>query len=608
VKYTFILSSFFPEFHLAKVKVLPDIVANKIAAGEVVERPASVVKELVENAVDAGATAIIVEIQDGGKRLIRVSDNGEGMGSDDALLAIERHATSKIQSVEDIENIVTLGFRGEALPSIVSVSRAVIDTRREGDTFGTRLVIEGGVLKQVSDIGRDRGTDVEIRNLFYNLPARRKFLSTEATELKHIRGILYDYAVASPGISLSLVSNGSEIFLFRGCVSRGEMLQYIFGETLADLMVPLKVSVEGTEISGFIGKPESARASGINQYIVMNSRPIRSRTISRAVIEGYGPTVARGMFPPFVLYFETDPSRVDVNVHPTKREVRIHREFPLLQALRETVAEAIQSMAAAPELTAPRWPFSDYRQKTTPITMYNPPDDHWQNDIPRVPQKPGIESQTGMIFPSTESGSLNGNFSPGFTESVQSYESPSFWQLKDKYIITTVKEGAIIIDQHVAHERILYEETLGHIQGRHAPAQQLLFPLTLDFSAADFDILVQMIPFLNQIGFGVREFGDRSIIVDAIPSGMTEFGEGRIFSEFIEEMRIHGKITSGYMEKFAAAVACRSAIKAGKPLNQVEMQYLVDKLFATRSPFVCPHGRPTIVKLTLEELDRRFGR
>ncbi|MFA6471989.1 MAG: DNA mismatch repair endonuclease MutL [Candidatus Latescibacterota bacterium] len=587
---------------MAKVKVLPDIIANKIAAGEVVERPASVVKELVENSVDAGASAIVVEIEDGGKRLIRVSDNGTGMSQDDVLLAIERHATSKIESMEDIENIVTLGFRGEALPSIVSVSRAVIDTRRAEDTFGTRLVIEGGVLKQVSDIGRDTGTDVEIKNLFYNLPARRKFLGAETTELKHVRAVLYDYAVAAPGLSLTLIADGRELFSFHGCISRGEMLPYIFGETLADLMVPLKVSVEGTEISGFIGKPDSARASGVNQYIVMNNRPIRSRTISKALIDGYGPTVARGMFPPFVLYFETDPSRVDVNVHPTKREVRIHREFPLLQALREAVAEAIQSMAAVPELTEQRWPFSDYGRKITPVTMYNPPPEHWQNDIPRTPETT-IESQTGMKFPAAEHEPAGEKM-----VSLESYESPSFWQLKDRYIITTIKEGAIIIDQHVAHERILYEETLDHIQGKNAPAQQLLFPLTLDFSAADFDILEQMIPFLNQIGFGVREFGERSIIVDAIPSGMTEFGEGKIFSEFIEEMRIHGKITSGYMDKFAAAVACRAAIKAGKPLNQTEMQYLADRLFATRSPFVCPHGRPTVVKLTIEELDRRFGR
>jgi DNA mismatch repair protein MutL len=330
----------------------------------------------------------------------------------------------------------------------------------------------------------------------------------------------------------------------------------------------------------------------------MNRRPIRSKGIAKAVLEGYGPAVPRGMFPPFVLWCEADSGRIDVNVHPTKREIRIHREFLVLRALTEGVAAVIQSMTAAPELSDSRVRFSGYGTAgATPVTVYNPPPDHWQTDIPRVGGDYGI--QTGLDLPAGDRTSDRGESSP---------EGPAFWQLKERYIITAVKEGAIIIDQHVAHERILYEEVLDHIQGKQASAQQLLFPITLDFSAADYDIFVQMIPVLNKIGFGVREFGERSVIVDAIPSGLTRFEDGKIFWEFIEEIRVHGRITSGYLDKLAAAIACRSAVKAGKPLTQAEMQYLADRLFATRSPFVCPHGRPTIVKLTLEELDRRFGR
>jgi DNA mismatch repair protein MutL len=305
---------------------------------------------------------------------------------------------------------------------------------------------------------------------------------------------------------------------------------------------------------------------------------------------------------------------VDVNVHPSKREVRIHREFALVQALREAVAAVIQSMAAVPDLreSPPRFGPGEGTY-SSPVTVYNPPSESWRREVSRtvdVAPSPDRQSQLGLDLAEElpSPGSVAVVSPADYGKSAAPYEGPAFWQLKDRYIITTVKEGAIIIDQHVAHERILYEEVLSQINGRRAAAQQLLFPITLDFSAADFDLLEPMVPFLNKIGFGVREFGERSLIVDAIPAGLTRFEDGKIFWEFIEEMRVHGKITSGYIDKFAAAVACRAAVKAGKPLTQNEMQYLVDRLFATSSPFVCPHGRPTVVKLTLEELDRRFGR
>ncbi len=600
---------------MPKVHVLPDIVANKIAAGEVVERPASVVKELVENAVDAGSSTVIIEVDDGGKRLVRVSDDGEGMSREDALLAIERHATSKIQKIEDIENIVTLGFRGEALPSILSVSHALIETRRREDAFGVRLVINGGALKNVTDAGRDAGTDVEIRNLFFNLPARRKFLKGVDTELRHVKSIVYDYIVASPDLSFTLIADGRELISYRGSGDRTNMLSNIFGESISALMAPVELDAEGIRMKGFVGKPETARASGFNQFIVLNGRPIRSKSIVRAVLDGYGPMLARGAFPPFVLYLETDPSRVDVNVHPTKREVRIHREFAFMRALKEGVANALQSMAAAPGLREPPSGFGRTENvKATPVTVYNQPPERWHRETSRAGYETSasapLDVQIGLNLPeepviaSPAPGAADGDF----VNNEEPFEGPAFWQLKDRYIISTVKEGAIIIDQHAAHERILYEETLAHFSGKQAPAQQLLFPITLDFSSGDFDMLKPMMPFLNKIGFGVREFGERSIIVDAIPSGMSRFEDGKIFWEFIEEMRTHGKISSGYVDKLAAAIACRAAVKAGKPLTQKEMQYLVDSLFATGSPFVCPHGRPTIIKLTIQELNRRFGR
>ncbi len=597
---------------MPNIKILPDIIANKIAAGEVIERPASVVKELVENSIDAGASKIIVDVEQGGRRLIRVSDNGLGMDREDALLSIERYATSKIENISDIDNIVTLGFRGEALPSILSVSRTIITTKRKEDVYGTRLNINGGILKNVTDAGRDEGTDVEVKDLFFNLPARRKFLKAENTELQHIKNIIYNIAVSSPGLSLTLNSNSREIVSYRGSADSSEMLHQIFSASLTKLMVPIKFSIDDVDVKGFLGKPETARNTGSNSYIIMNGRPITSRSISRAVFEGYSSTIVRGMFPIFVLYFEIDPSRIDVNVHPTKREIRIFRDFVILQALKENVAMTIQSMDAVPELGTPQKTFIDFSKSSLPITIYNPPDDRWQQETLKIDHaRHGTlenDSQKSLLFGDKTLPEKSDGFPLTIEKGADSYEGPAFWQLKDRYIITTIKEGAIIIDQHVAHERILYEEILQHFKGKQATSQQLLFPHVLDFSAADYDIIEPMIPFLNQIGFGVREFGEKSLIVDAVPSWHMLFEEGKIFNEYIDEMRIHGKITSGYIDKLAAAVACRSAIKAGKPLTQVEMQYLVDSLFATSSPFVCPHGRPTIVKLTLEELDRRFGR
>lgn len=595
-----------------KIKILPDVVANKIAAGEVVERPASVVKELVENAVDAGADAISVSIERGGKRLIRVSDNGEGMTHDDALLSIDRHATSKIADAADIERIITLGFRGEALPSIVSVSKAVIETRTLAETFGTRLVINGGELRNVTETGRDPGTDVEIRNLFFNMPARRKFLRTEQTELKHIKSVVYEAAVANPGISFTLISDDRKLFSFKKCRNPGEMLPQIFGKTLAGHMVSIEAIVDNVEVRGWFGKPETA-STAYNQYVIVNGRPVKSRSIAKAVYDGYGPALQRGLFPAFAIYLNIDPVRIDVNMHPAKREIRIHREFMLLQGLSAQIAELMGRREAMPDL-------SGYRERSsgaayngaTPVTVYNPPDDNWYRDQMRSKNAVDFSGQqqspqTTMPLPVTPPPQGQPLKQKPSAEPVR-FEGPTFIQLDNTYIITTIREGVIVVDQHVAHERVLYEEILDNLRGKPSSAQQLLFPVTFDFSVSDWDVLEPMLPHLNTIGFGIREFGERSVMLDAVPAGMPGCEDGKILFEFIEEMRQHGKITSGYLDKLAAALACRAAVKAGKPLKQTEMQYFIDRLFATNAPFVCPHGRPTMVKLTLDELNRRFGR
>jgi DNA mismatch repair protein MutL len=595
-----------------KIKILPDIVANKIAAGEVVERPASVVKELLENSIDAGATAVTVEIEQAGRRLIRISDNGSGMTRDDALLSLERHATSKITDVRDIENIVTLGFRGEALPSIVSVSKANIETRSSEETFGTRLVIDGGVLRNVTESGRDPGTDVEIGHLFFNLPVRRKFMKSDTTETAHVKQVLYEAAIANPSIAFTFIADGREVFSYRSCVESRERLAQILGETLSTAMVPVEVDIDEVRVRGYLGRPEAA-STGFNQYLVVNGRPVHSKTISRAVFEGYGASIQRGTYPAFVLSFTLDPHRVDVNIHPTKREIRIHREFALSQGIREAVSRTFQTIDAAPHVEIPDKPFRNVAGESTPVTIYNPPASQWQEELLRSHHGSPAQQDDAQEPLPLPNQLAKPQF--GFTSAPSvirfgspTNDGPSFLQVASMYIVTTMKEGALIIDQHVAHERILYEEVLVNLTGAPAAAQQLLFPITMEFSAAEYDVLEPMLPHLNAIGFGIREFGERSVMIDSIPAGMERFGEGRIISEFIEEMRKSGEITSGYLDKLAAAIACRAAIKAGKPLAQKEMQYLVDKLFACDKPFTCPHGRPTVIKLTLDELDRRFLR
>ncbi len=596
---------------MARIKVLSDIVANQIAAGEVVERPASVVKELVENAIDAGADRITVEIENGGRRRIRVADNGSGMGREDALLCIERHATSKISDVDDLDRIATLGFRGEALPSIVAVSKTVIETRRREDDFGTRLVIEGGVLRDVADAGRDPGTVVEVSGLFYNVPARRKFLKSEDVELRHIKRILSDTAVSAPGLHLSLSSGGIELFACHGTTDRAETLRQVFGDSLAKLMVPVEAEADGITVAGFVGTPDAARKTSSHQYIIVNGRPIVSRTIARAVQQAYGPALAGGMFPSFVLYLETDPGRVDVNVHPTKREIRIRDEYPFLDELRRAVAGVLRTMEAAPAFSGPDIS-GEMRGTVTPVTVYSPPPDRWHRDMPRADATgsvPGTRPDTvQQSLPLTQAPPPARGEPVGSGDEPEIWEGPALWQLKDTYILTAVREGALIIDQHVAHERILFEEILGQLKGGDTASQQLLFPLVLDFSVADWDVLEPMLPLLDRIGFGIREFGERTVLVDAVPAWYRGGQDEALFREYIDEMRLHGRISSGFVEKVAAAVACRSAVKAGNPLSQEEMRSLVDRLFATREPFVCPHGRPVVVRLTMDELNRRFGR
>lgn len=567
----------------SNINILPEKLANKIAAGEVVERPASVVKELVENSIDAGATRIRISTQVGGKASIVVADDGCGMSREDALMCIQRHATSKIATDEDLEEILTLGFRGEALPSIGSISHMIIETKEAEKTAGTRVVVEGGVLKSTSDIGRDVGTTVVVRDLFFNIPARRKFLKTTETEFRHVVQAVTQLALCYPSIAFVLSHNDHEVLNVPRHDSMYVRLCAVFGASFMQEMLRVAFDQEDVKGEGFFGRPTAARRSRLRQMIFVNGRPVISRFLNYAVYAGYGGLLSKENYPPFVVFLSIDPRKVDVNVHPAKREVRLSNEREVSRLLTEKVKDALRTDAVSPEGQADRIP-------TVSITQLVEEAGHYDS-------REGRRRQTSLSF-----------IPPPPHERRSREEHVSLWQVHDTYIFAQVKSGIIVIDQHVAHERVLYQEAMESFSGQPSPGQQLLFPLSLELSPTEIHIIEEIRPLLEQMGFGIRAFGRNSVVVDAIPSGLKRWRNGQMLMDMVDQMAKEGRITSGLKEKLAASYSCHAAIKAGEKLSADEMQILIDRLFATREPFVCPHGRPTLVRVSMEDLNRWFGR
>ncbi|MFH1007728.1 MAG: DNA mismatch repair endonuclease MutL [Candidatus Latescibacterota bacterium] len=591
-----------------RIRVLPEILINKIAAGEVVERPASVVKELVENALDAEAGRISVEVKGGGKTGILVADDGMGMSRDDAILAMERHATSKIASEESLEALRTLGFRGEALPSIGSVARMTLETRERTGPAGTQVVLEGGVLRNVREVGRDVGTTVTVQNLFFNTPARRKFLKSTETEFRHIVETMTAAALAHPRVAFRLVHNGREVMAFRAREHFDERMREIFGGDLMDRTVPLFFSDAGVMGEGVLGVPEVARTSGRHQWFFVNGRPVLHRSLRSAILTGYGALLPRDRVPFFVLFLQIAPGTVDVNVHPTKREVRFSNEQSIYDLLLREVPRALRTDAVVPEV---RWD-SDGDGI------------HARGGFPRIAEGSGhLGASEGHGALLAGSAKENRPFQTSLAFQIDtgaraeekgepleanSREAAPLWQVHRKYVFAAIKNGLAIVDQHAAHERVLYEKVMGRFAGGRGTAQQLLFPLTLEFDPTEMHMIQEIQPLLDQIGFGIQCFGRNTVMVDAIPSSLKQWRDGQMLKDLVDEMVKMGPISSGLKEHLAVLYSCHAAIKTGDRLSMAEMQGLVDQLFATQQPFVCPHGRPTVVKVGLEELDRRFGR
>jgi DNA mismatch repair protein MutL len=591
------------------IRVLPEEEIRKIAAGEVIERPASVVKELIENSLDAGALEVAVEIEGAGERLIRVADSGCGMSREDALLALERHATSKIVRAQDIESLSTFGFRGEALPSIGAVAEVELLTRGEGEEVATLIRIEGGKSMGVSGAGRERGTTLTVRNLFFNTPARRKFLKSAQTELRHILQEVSDQALAHPETAFRLAVDGEETLVLPAAKDVRERLIQVQGKSFVDKLAEARYTESGVVITGFTSRPDSLRSSRSHQTLFLNRRRIASRMVSHAVYQGYGSSMGQ-KHPAYFLFLRLDPGVFDVNVHPTKREVRFHDEGAVHHAVVRAVEGALVAFgeASAPPMDRGRPPAE---------RMPEPPGPHgFSPDMMKAFAPLLPRDQTSFMGELVPPGAGGVAEPPSAYEAVPG-EAPGplpgpkalpvvLWQLHKTYLFASIREGLLIIDQHVAHERILYEEVLRRT-GR-PPSQQLLFHHILDLSPLEHALYKEYSAHLEELGFSVKEFSGRTIVVEAVPASLRTIEEGEIVREILSELHSQGRGAEDRLHAVAKAYACRGAIKAGEELTQEEMNRLVDELFACETPHLCPHGRPVFVRIALGELHRRFGR
>ncbi len=572
---------------IRRIAILPDAVANQIAAGEVVERPASVVKELAENALDAGAEHVRVTIENGGKTLIEVADDGTGMDRDDAILALDRHATSKIRSTQDLVGIASFGFRGEALPAIASVTRFTLLTA-PGDGLGTEVGVTGGRIDAVRDAARQRGTTITARAVFFNTPARRKFLRSAASETRAVLDAVSTLALAHPAVGFELLIDGRQRLHVPADQPRDERLAAVWGPDLARTLLPVSFAVGGVLVEGFTQRPADAQPTGRRTQLFVNGRPFRDSFLVRAAEAGYRSAIHPGDRPSLFLNVRVDPAEVDVNVHPAKLEVRFRERFAVERAVEEAVRNALGQLVAAAVMgeaplagavPVPRWP--------EPIADDEPPPDLF---APLDTDGTGVASSSGEPLP------------------VAAWSTPLL-QLADTYLCYESPDGLVIVDQHSAHERVLYEEVLRELAGAGIPAQRLLLPFTIELTDEELDVTAAHAEELRRIGFEVEPFGGRTIAIHGVPNPHPRFDAAACFREMVADLA-RGRFGgwANRLERFAATYACRAAVKAGQRLDERSMRELLLRLFACRLAPHDVHGRSTIVQLPRDELERRFGR
>lgn len=621
------------------IQLLPDAVANQIAAGEVVQRPASAVKELIENAIDAGADRIKLIVKDAGKTLIQVIDNGCGMSVTDARLCFERHATSKIRKAEDLFAIRSMGFRGEAMASIAAIAQVELKTRRIEDELGTVVQIEGTKVVNQFPEALPAGTSISVKNLFYNIPARRNFLKSNSVEMRHIIDEFQRIALANPEIFLSLHSENNELFhLTPGTLK--QRIVHLFGNNYNQKLVPVEEETSIINLTGFIGKPEYAKKTRGEQFFFVNKRFIRDPYLNHAVMNAYEEILPSETFPMYVLFIDIDPSKIDINVHPTKTEIKYEDDKAIYAIIRSAVKRSLGRYNITPSL--------DFDQETSFSGMISskPIDEIQAPTITFNPNFNPFESEIGSLRPSNNSRS--NDYSSRFereaipknwdslyqitetetatqlplldTEEQETDERPviipkaeskkSFFQIHNRYIVSQIHSGIMLIDQQAAHERILFEQYKEQLENNQGSSQQSLFPTTIDLSPSDFELMDDILPELQTLGFQLRPFGKTTYIVDGIPADLgNNINEKQIIEQLLEDYK-HNRteLKVDKRDHLAKSLAKSAAIKAGIALNNDAIEELIDKLFACESPNISVHGKPTIITLTLAELMEKFDK
>ena len=616
---------------MGRIRLLPETVASQVAAGEVVERPASVVKELVENSLDAGARNVDIVIRRGGISLVRVIDDGCGMDRDDALLSLERHATSKIRSASDLQAVATLGFRGEALPSIASVSRFRLTTREAGAIAGTEILVNAGKIDVVRDSGEAPGTQIEVRSLFYNLPARRKFLRSENTESRNIEHQIHLQAIGHPEIGFSLTRDDRILFQLPGTATLGDRVRDLYG---ADLLQRL-VEVDGAasakiKISGFIGQAGLSRQNRSQQLVFVNGRAIESSFITGAIREGYHTALMKGQYPVTFLFVELDPGAVDVNVHPAKREVRFRDPKGVREVVVRCIQQTLESVRAewqekfhapvrpnppapvsaktAPnlslrsEVTAPETTHRELPNLGAVAGVADPGRPRSAETVGQAPRLPAVHADAASeaLALQRQAGKRDDN--------QQQFEIIGV--LSKLYVLMENANGLVLVDQHAAHERVLFEELRRRMEQQGVPTQKLLLPQTFEVPPRDTDWIEHNLSVLQRMGIGIESFGPNTLKVDSLPTFLDVSDPAQFMRKVIDDLKSAGNSASAMRlgEEMIAKTVCRHAVKANDPLRYPEVEKLIRDLLDCDLPYCCPHGRPTMIQISLAELEKKFGR
>ena len=601
------------------IQLLPDSIANQIAAGEVIQRPASVIKELMENAIDAGSTSINIIVKDAGKSLIQVIDNGKGMSETDARLCFERHATSKIRTSEDLFHIKTMGFRGEALASVAAIAQVEMKTRRKEDELGTRIVIEASEFKSQEPCQAAVGTNIAIKNLFYNVPARRKFLKSDIVELRHIHDEFQRIALAYPEIFFNLHHDQAEMYHLQESNLRQRIVN-MFGSNINGKLVPVEEKTEALNIAGYIGKPEYAKRTRGEQYLFVNGRYIKSAYLNHAILNGYEGLLPEDTFPLYAIFLEIDPSAIDINVHPTKQEIKFENEKLVYNYLSVAVKHALGKHSLTPMLDFEQeQSLSSYdmahtykKEQTQGIQgQYTPDKDPNLKNWESLYQ--GLQSRKEpMNLPSDAAFTIETQWAGSEIIDPSESKEQAFrkdpYQVHNSYIISQIKSGFLLIDQSAAHERILYEQYQASLMINQGLAiQNLLFPQNIQLSTGDYMVAMRVLPKMNQLGFDIREFGGNTLIIHGMPA---EIDAGANPQHLVESMinlikeELDMKHDTG--ENIARALAKQAAIKRGRSLSIIEMKEMIDKLFACEMPFKSPSGKKCFITFELEDMDKMF--